>query len=196
MIPWFGTTASRREVIVGAEGLASRLLAVVPVIGCHLMATARPISINCLSTVGRGRVGRLPFGGNGPSLRRSNRVLASFAGSMIPSFRTTASRWAVIMGTKGLASRLLVAIAVIGCHLMATIRPFGINYLATVGHGRGDRLPFGGNGPSLRRDPTKSCPFKRRSNLVVTSFAGSMIPWFGTTASRRAVIMDTKGLAS
>ncbi|KAF7837469.1 uncharacterized protein G2W53_005951 [Senna tora] len=29
-------------------------------------------------------------------------------------------------------------------------RPFGINCLATVGRGRGDRLPFDGNDPSLR----------------------------------------------
>ncbi|KAF7807872.1 uncharacterized protein G2W53_040033 [Senna tora] len=29
-------------------------------------------------------------------------------------------------------------------------RPFGINCLAIVGRGRGDMLPFDGNGPSLR----------------------------------------------
>ncbi|KAF7807826.1 putative rRNA intron-encoded homing endonuclease [Senna tora] len=75
MIPWFGTTASRRAVFMGIEGLASRLLAVVEVIGCHLMATARPFGINCsfginfLATVGRGRGDRLPYDGNDPSLR-------------------------------------------------------------------------------------------------------------------------------
>ncbi|KAF7800494.1 uncharacterized protein G2W53_045088 [Senna tora] len=46
-----------------------------------------------------------------------------------------------MMGTGGLASRLLVVVAVIGCHLMATARPFGAS-LATVGRGRGDRLPL------------------------------------------------------
>ncbi|KAF7807785.1 hypothetical protein G2W53_039946 [Senna tora] len=54
-----------------------------------------------------------------------------------------------MMGTWGIASRLLAMVAVIGCHLMATARPFGAS-LATVGRGLGDRLPFDGNDPSLR----------------------------------------------
>ncbi|KAF7821637.1 uncharacterized protein G2W53_027092 [Senna tora] len=60
-----------------------------------------------------------------PFKRRSNRVVTSFATSVLPLFGTTASRQSVIMGTEELASRLLLVIAVIACHLMETARPFG-----------------------------------------------------------------------
>ncbi|KAF7821674.1 hypothetical protein G2W53_027129 [Senna tora] len=45
MIPWFGTPASCRAVILGFEGLASRLLAVVACIGCHSMETTRSFGL-------------------------------------------------------------------------------------------------------------------------------------------------------
>ncbi|KAF7807824.1 hypothetical protein G2W53_039985 [Senna tora] len=68
----------------------------------------------------------------------------------------------VIKGTEGLASRLLAVVAVIDCLLKATARPFGINCLATVGRGRGDRQPVNGNGPSLRYKLPRDCwPWSR-----------------------------------
>ncbi|KAF7807891.1 hypothetical protein G2W53_040052 [Senna tora] len=95
----------------------------------------RPFGINCLAIVGRGRGDMLPFDGNGPSLRRER------SDEVMPIQRAIQSSGDILcgmMGTGGLASRLLVVVAVIGCHLMATARPFGeaLERVITLGDSR------------------------------------------------------------
>ncbi|KAF7821638.1 hypothetical protein G2W53_027093 [Senna tora] len=130
---------------MGTEGLASRLLAVVEVIGYHSMETACPFGICCpfegLSIREHGEIPRSHAHSKGDPIEWCHPL----KGSMIPWFGTPAYRRAVIMGTEGLASLLLPMVAVIGCHLMETARPFDICCPF-----KGDRLPFDGNGPSLQ----------------------------------------------
>ncbi|KAF7808934.1 Serine/threonine-protein phosphatase 7 long form-like protein [Senna tora] len=93
--------------------------AAIPQGQSSVMAQRRAIYLSPVDIRSHGEAESCPF------KRRSNRVVTSFAGSMIPWFGTPASRRAMIMGTEGLASRLFTVVTVIGCHLMETARPFG-----------------------------------------------------------------------
>ncbi|KAF7821681.1 uncharacterized protein G2W53_027136 [Senna tora] len=125
MIPWFGAPAFGRAVIMGTEGLASRLLVLVAGISCHLMETARPFgeALERVIILEDSRERSHQIMPIQKAIQSTGDIVCGVNDSMV--WKPTFGR-VVIMGTEGLASRLLVVVAGISCHLMETARPFSI----------------------------------------------------------------------
>ncbi|KAF7807836.1 hypothetical protein G2W53_039997 [Senna tora] len=94
--------------MMGTKALASRLLVVVAVIGCH---DGNGLSLRYMLSL-RSAI---------HSQERSDEVMP-----IQKAIQSSGEILCAMMGTEGLASRLLAVVAVIGCHLMATAHPFVI----------------------------------------------------------------------